>query len=133
MKFINPVGVKTREWQKARVGLVKEALVTGRLTLVSGALMGICQDCKKWRILTPDHIKKRSLGGLHEKSNIDWVCSWCHDKRDNQGDPMKKKPKSKKSAWEEPHKCRHCKAEISMLICPHCDKMSILLKSAVSR
>lgn len=89
--------------------------------------MGICQDCGKWRALTPDHVLKRSLGGSHEKSNIDWVCIPCHDLRDNMGDPKGKKPKSKKAVWEKSHKCRSCKAVISMLICPHCNQMSIYL------
>ncbi len=88
--------------------------------------MGVCQDCRKWRALTPDHVLKRSLGGSHEKSNIDWVCIPCHDLRDNMGDPKGKKPKSKKAVWEKSHKCRSCKAVISMLICPHCSRLSIL-------
>jgi hypothetical protein len=28
-------------------------------------------------------------------SNIDWVCWPCHDRRDNQGDPLKKKDRFK--------------------------------------
>lgn len=127
--MLRRIGKRGKEWQKARAKLIEEALLNGRLTLVNGVLEGICEDCGRWRPLTPDHRLKRSLGGLHEKSNIEWVCNsppdFCHDRRDNQGDPMKKKPKSKKAEWEKEHKCRHCRRVISMLVCPNCHKISI--------
>ena len=112
------------EWIKARQKLIKEALVEGRLAFVNDTLMGRCEDCGQFKPLTPDHNKKRSQGGSHDKSNIDWVCIPCHNKRDQQGDPMGKK-KSKKPAWQIRHKCRKCKFESSMYLCPSCREVSI--------
>ncbi len=118
-----------REWLKKRAELIKEAVSEGRLSMDNGYPEGNCKDCKHWHPLTPDHKIKRSQGGSHDKSNIDWICNFpgcmCHDKRDNQGDPMKKKPKSKKADWSKPHKCKKCKVEVSMLLCPHCKNVSV--------
>jgi len=122
---------KTKEWIKARTKLILEAVAEGRIEIIEGVVWGICEDCGRWKPLTPDHVLKRSLGGSHDKSNIDWVCNsypdFCHDKRDNQGDPMKKKPKSKKAGWEKSHRCK-CGRVISMLVCPYCGDMSLGIK-----
>ena len=116
------------KWLRARKKLIKEAEAEGKITTVNGTVEGICKDCKHWHHLTPDHELKRSLGGGHDKSNIGWVCNeppcWCHDKRDNRGDPMGKKSKSKKAKWEMDHKCS-CGQIVSMLLCPYCGKISI--------
>lgn len=118
---IRKVGKKGRAWVKARAKLIKEAVAEGRIEIIDGMIQGICEDCRRWKPLTPDHIIKRSQGGGHDKKNIAWVCIRCHDKRDNQ--PMSKK--SKKPNWKKEHKCKHCKKLISMLLCPFCRKISV--------
>jgi len=115
------MGKKGRAWIKERASLIKEAVAEGRIVIIEGEVQGICEDCGLWKPLTPDHIIKRSQGGSHDKSNIDWVCFPCHDKRDNR--PMSKK--SKKPGWAKEHKCKHCKLILSILICPRCGKVSI--------
>jgi 5-methylcytosine-specific restriction endonuclease McrA len=101
------IGKKTKAWIKARAKLVKDAIVEGRIVVRQGHGFpeGYCEDCNQWKELDPDHIKKRSQGGLDTKENIAWICRECHDKRDNRGDPMNKKitRSSKKAIWEQPH------------------------------
>ena|GEM_PF-5576338 len=117
-----------RAWIKIRAKLIKEAIIEGRIVVRQshGFPEGYCEDCNQWRQLDPDHIKKRSQGGSNDKSNIAWVCRECHNKRDNQGDPMNKKitRSSKKAEWELPHYCT-CGRTTSLLICNHCGKISI--------
>ena len=126
MAGLRQIGKKGKEWQKARKRLVKEALADGRVEMIDGVLQGICSDCGKWKPLTPDHRIRRGQGGAHTKSNIDWVCQYCHDLRDNMGDPRKKKPKSKKANWQKDHKCKKCKRWIGgFLLCPFCQRLSI--------
>jgi 5-methylcytosine-specific restriction endonuclease McrA len=84
-----------QDWTKARKEIINQSVAEGRITLRNGYPEGICEDCNQWKALTPDHRKKRSQGGQHTKENIDWVCWPCHDKRDNQGDPLKKKDRFK--------------------------------------
>jgi len=115
---------KSREWTVARKKLVKEALISGRIEVVDNTISGLCEDCGEWLALTPDHIRKRSQGGGHEGSNIDWVCIPCHNGRDNEGDPMGKKSRFKKPDWSKPHACIHCKKTTSMIICQHCGNLS---------
>jgi len=117
-------GKKYNEWMVARRALLKQAIKSGRIKMVDGHPEGLCEDCIKWKPLTPDHRKKRSQGGNHDQSNIDWVCVECHSKRDNQGDPMGKK-ETKKINWTKLHICVHCKYEISTLLCTNCGKISI--------
>ena len=119
------IGKKGRAWQRARAKLIKEALVEGRIEIIDGVVEGICSDCGKWRPLTPDHRKKRSQGGPHDKKNIDWICFTCHNQRDNQGDPMGKKVKSKKADWAKSHKCKKCKGITSQYLCHLCGKVSV--------
>ena len=119
-------GKKAKQWTKDRANLIKEATLEGRITIQNGYPEGICEDCGKWRPLDPDHRRKRSLGGSNDKSNIDWVCRSCHNKRDNLGDPMQKKEvKSKKADWQKEHKCKNCKVITSMYLCHNCGKASI--------
>ena len=113
------------EWAIEKRKRIAELKATGEYNIVGQKVYGICCDCNHYRLLKPDHKIKRSQGGKHDKENLDWVCKKCHDKRDNQGDPMKKKPKSKKADWQRPHKCASCKQVTSMLICPNCNKLSI--------
>ncbi|MCK9578811.1 HNH endonuclease [bacterium] len=126
---INKVGKKGKAWIKARAKLVKEAIIEGRIVVRQshGFPEGYCEDCNKWRQLDLDHIKKRSQGGLDTKENVAYICRSCHIKRDNQGDPMKKKitRSSKKAIWEQSHECRYCKRTVSMFLCPFCHKKSI--------
>lgn len=117
---------KMKIWPGERKKLIKQAIADGRIVVKyeHGFPEGICEDCKQHRQLDPDHRLKRSQGGGHTKDNIDWVCRSCHDKRDNQGDPMKKKQTStKKADWQKQHECAKCHRTISMLICPYCGKM----------
>lgn len=104
-----------------------ELKATGEYQVVGSKVFGICKDCVKFRELTPDHKRKRSQGGGHEKKNIDWVCVFCHDARDNQGDPMNKKPEkiSKKANWATPHHCKSCGRIVSMFLCNNCGKASL--------
>lgn len=37
----------------------------------------------------------------------------------------KEERKSSKADWSRPHKCKNCKQQISMLVCPYCGKMSV--------
>lgn len=120
-------GKKANEWARAKRILIKEAIANGRIEInENGNLQGFCEDCKKWKDLSPDHIKKRSLGGSHEKTNIAWVCFICHQKRDNQ--PMSKK-KNNKPVWQEAHKCISCKKITRFLMCNFCGKLSISAKT----
>lgn len=123
--YINQAGARHREWVKARAKLIKEAVEDGRLSIDNGYPEGICEDCKQWHPLTPDHRRRRSQGGEHTKENIDWVCVKCHRKRDQEGDPLGKKEKSKKAKWEVAHSCKHCKKTTEILICHHCKKISV--------
>jgi hypothetical protein len=41
------------------------------------------------------------------------------------GDPKGKKQKSKKSNWQQEHKCKNCKEMTSMFICHLCGKVSV--------
>lgn len=119
------LGKKTKAWIVARAILIKEAVKDGRIVIVYGKVMGLCEDCGRYLELDPDHRLKRSQGGSHDKVNISWVCQECHDKRDNKGDPMKKKiTTTKKANWQLPHPCKKCKRITSMLICNHCGNLS---------
>lgn len=122
-------GKKYKEWIEARDkpnGLIDQAIRDGEIRRLSnGRIVGYCKDCGRFKDLNPDHKIKRSQGGSHTKDNIDWVCHDCHMKRDQGGDPNKAKPPSKKADWTKLHKCKHCNANIMMLMCPDCGKMSV--------
>lgn len=122
------IGRKTKEWFKARRKLVGKLRKNDEYIVVGKSVFGICPDCGHHHQLTADHLIKRSQGGGHTEENIEWVCNaypcFCHDKRDNQGDPMKKKPESKKSEWSKEHICKNCKKMTSFLLCHHCHKLS---------
>jgi len=122
---IKKIGKKGREWQRARRKLVADLKKTGEYTIIGTNVYGVCLDCGRYKLLTPDHKKRRSQGGKHTKKDIDWVCISCHRERDQMGDPKKKKPKSKKADWQKKHRCRKCKAMISMFLCPFCGAQSI--------
>ena len=125
-KRLNPLGKKGKEWQEARDKLIEQGVKDGTLIKRSdGVVAGDCADCGQFKRLTPDHRKKRAQGGSNRKTNIDWVCWKCHDLRDNRGDPMEKKTKKTKVNWAKKHPCKNCKLPISMLLCPHCGKVSV--------
>ena len=129
--MLKKIGKKGREWLKARKLLVKELEKTGEYRIEGTRVYGNCKDCGHHHPtpLQPDHKIKRSQGGKHTKKNIDWICNYppcmCHDKRDNQGDPMSKKPKSKKADWQRPHKCKRCKVITSTYLCHNCGEVSV--------
>src|SRR5574343_110166 len=101
-------GKKQNEWIKSRAKIIKQAIIEGKIRInEEGNIYGCCTDCLKFRPLSPDHRRKRSVGGSNRYENIDFVCSECHDLRDNRGDPMGKKDKSKKANWQQNHKCRY--------------------------
>jgi len=123
--MINKIGKKGREWIKARAKLVKELEKTGEYQIEGTHVYGNCKDCQHYKLLTPDHKIRRSQGGKHTKKNIDWVCVECHRKRDQMGDPKKKKGKSKKPSWALSHKCKNCKMIVSSYLCHNCGKVSV--------
>jgi len=112
------------EWEKAKKDLIKDAIIEGRITYINKTLQGICEDCLLWKELTPDHRKKRSQGGSHDKFNIDWVCLNCHDLRDNMGDPKKKKETKEKAGWQKSHKCKKCGVITVLYLCHNCGQPS---------
>ncbi|MBM3253102.1 MAG: HNH endonuclease [Candidatus Omnitrophica bacterium] len=118
------IGKKTREWLAARKELLKLLKKEGYY-IHGDIIRGWCCDCGRYSILDPDHIIKRSRGGSHERENIELPCRRCHDKRDNQGDPMNKKPANKKASWQIKHKCKNCKVMTSQYLCHNCQKASI--------
>ena len=119
-------GKKHNAWVKARAKIIKRAVEEGRISInESGNIVGICTDCKKFRPLTPDHVKKRGVGGKDTYNNIEWVCWKCHNLRDNYGDPMGKKDKNKKSVWEKSHKCINCKQPTRQYLCHNCGMISV--------
>ena len=125
-------GKKTKEWVAAKRKLIADIGKTGEYKIEGRFVLGVCKDCNHYHQLTPDHKIKRSQGGTHDKSNIDWICNappcYCHDKRDNQGDPMKKKPeavKDKKPKWQLPHECKSCGRITYMFLCGHCGRASV--------
>lgn len=122
-------GKKYREWIEARDrpgGLIDQAIKSGEIRrLGNGRIVGYCPDCGRFKDLVPDHKIKRSAGGQHTAENIDWICVNCHMKRDQQGDPNKAKPASKKANWQTLHQCKECKAQVRSLLCTNCGRMSI--------
>jgi len=120
---LKKVGKKGKQWIKDRAKLIKEAVAEGRITIEHGYPEGICEDCRQWKKLEPDHIKKRSQGGKNIKNNIAWRCRKCHNKVDNM--PNSKKQKGKKPNWSQEHKCKSCGYIVRTLICSNCGKISI--------
>lgn len=119
------IGKKGIQWRKDRTKLIRDALLSGRIEIINNVIVGICEDCKRWKQLDPDHRKKRSQGGSNDKSNIDWPCRECHNKRDNMGDPKNKKIKMKKADWAVEHQCIRCKHLTRQLICDNCKQLSV--------
>lgn len=122
-------GRKTREWLSERKKRVDELRNNPNYKIEGSVVYGNCKDCLHWHKVDPDHLIKRGNGGSHDKDNLDWICNeypcFCHDKRDNRGDPINKKPKSKKPEWSKEHACKKCKQKTSFLLCNHCGKISI--------
>ncbi len=119
-------GQKYQEWVRERAKIIEGAISEGRIVINEDKnIVGKCEDCKEWRELSPDHRKKRSQGGTNDYRNIDWVCFKCHNKRDNMGDPNKKKIAKRKADWMSKHPCQFCKAIVSQLLCPNCGRLSV--------
>jgi len=128
--MLNKIGKKGKEWIKAKKKLIDGIRFNHKYQVIGEQVYGTCPDCFHYHKLTPDHLIKRSQGGGHEPENIEWVCNeapcFCHSKRDNMGDPKKKKPAtSKKADWQKVHTCKECKVECSSLICSNCGKLSV--------
>jgi hypothetical protein len=128
--MIRRCGKKAKQWVKDRAKLITEAVSEGKITIEHGHPEGICTDCGHWHRLDPDHRLKRSQGGKNDKANIDWICNeapcYCHNKRDNMGDPKGKKDRTaRKADWAVAHKCKNCKQTTSMLICHYCKEVSV--------
>ena len=130
--MIKRVGKKTKQWLIDRAELITQAVISRRIKIIGGKPWGICEDCKHWHMLTPDHKLKRSQGGKNDASNIEWICNapacGCHNKRDNLGDPLHKKKTNKlapKADWQSRHECKKCSWMVQTLICSHCGKISI--------
>jgi 5-methylcytosine-specific restriction endonuclease McrA len=119
------IGKKGKEWIRDRAGLIKEAVILGRIEIVEGEVKGKCEDCGEWQTLDFDHIKKRSQGGSNDKSNISTICRRCHNLRDNMGDPKHKKITKRKPEWMSKHACHLCGFRSSQLLCPGCGRVSI--------
>ena len=113
------------DWIKARAKIIRQVVEEGRLLIIGDHVEGICEDCNQWKIITFDHIQKRSQGGSHRRKNIDFVCLDCHSLRDNMGDPKGKKKTKNKPDWGKSHLCKHCKYPVVTLICNNCDQLSI--------
>lgn len=139
-RAINKAGRKARAWARDLKALEKEALLNGVFEIKEVEYMGkklrlrmgICCDCNHYKHLTPDHVIKRSQGGDNQTSNIDWCCRECHDKRDNQGDPMNKKTPGKQGskastgkAGKKFHPCKKCKQTTGMILCDKCGEISL--------
>lgn len=127
-------GKKTKEWQKAKPKLIKIYFEKG---------IKRCENCGSKFALSFHHRPSRvSQKAKHDFEHTRLLCQECHnyfeyndsaDKKlfakprgyNPKNKIMAKKTKSKKANWEVPHKCKHCKFESSMLICPKCGKMSV--------
>jgi hypothetical protein len=120
------IGKKGKQWIKDRKKIIAESLLSGRIVIRDGQIEGRCEDCKKWKVLDPDHRTKRSQGGSNDISNIDWVCRECHNKRDNMGDPGKKK--KDKHNWKVKHLCIQCKKWTRFILCENCGRISLRTK-----
>lgn len=119
------------EWIEAKKKLVKELDESGEYRIerdsegIITEVFGRCPDCGLFRSFNFDHLTRRSQGGRHNKSNLELVCSQCHQLRDQGGDPMNKKKGNKKVGWQKAHPCVACGKTTSLLICHHCNKLSI--------
>jgi len=114
---------KQDDWISDRAKLVKGAVLSGRIQIQSSEIVGVCEDCKQWKVLDPDHRQKRSQGGSNEEENIEWVCRKCHNEIDNM--PDSKKQKGKKAEWAKNHRCHLCKKWTRFLLCDKCGRMSV--------
>lgn len=121
---LKQIGKKGREWQRERKKRLKELEATGEYRIVDNTVFGKCKDCSEYHLLTPDHKVRRSQGGGHEASNLDWICIPCHRIRDQQGDPMNKKTDGKPKKKSKAPMCKHCGYPTHyMMVCQNCGKL----------
>lgn len=120
---MNLIGKKQRQWILDRARLIGYGVQTGAIQIVGGEVRGRCAICGEWKTLDPDHIKKRSQGGLNIPDNIRWICRECHEREDNM--PNSPKQSTKKAEWQKLHQCKNCKRFTSLLYCNFCGKLSV--------
>jgi len=132
------LGKKSREWQKEKPKLI-EIYLSEKITR--------CENCGSKFALDFHHRPKRSSQkAKHDFDHTRLLCQSCHDffeYNDNFDRKLfdkprgynpklkidimaeKEKTRSKKADWQKPHKCKHCKRIVSMMICPNCGKQSV--------
>lgn len=136
-------GRKTREWLKAKPKLIEIYKEKGIIK---------CEISNSSFALSFHHIDKRSsLKAVHTFEgtrllNQEWHAFCEYNKEANE--LLRKKPRGfkknyyrmfkemrnekqkriKKADWQRPHRCVHCGAITSMMICHHCGKISIKQK-----
>jgi hypothetical protein len=118
---LNPSGKKHNEWVRERRKRLQELKETGEYKVEGSLLYGNCSQCGKYGLLDLHHINGRLEG--HELENLKPICRKCHMKEHGVG--AKKTKTRKKANWEREHQCKHCKRVSSMLLCPHCGKISV--------
>lgn len=117
------MGKKANEWRRERRKRIRELVSTGKYIVDGDLLFGRCSRCHKWGLLDLHHKDGRSGFEPHRMANLEPICRSCHAEEHM---PSKdKKTNKKKAKWEMEHKCKNCKAVISMLLCPHCGKISV--------
>lgn len=128
------IGKKTKDWLKAKPKLIeeyKEKKITA------------CENCGSRFFMSLHHRPKRSTqNAKHDYEHTRLLCGKCHNWFEYHEEDDKKlfskkrgynpkdkikvgNNKSKKANWEIEHKCKHCKQIISLLLCPHCKKISV--------
>jgi hypothetical protein len=130
------LGKKMRDWLNEKPKLIKIYL-SEKITR--------CENCGSKFALAFHHRPKRSSQkAKHDFDHTRLLCQTCHDFFEYNDrldkklfakprgynpklkiDIMKKEKKNSKADWQKPHKCKHCRKIISMLVCPHCKQPSI--------
>lgn len=127
--MIRQRGKKGLEWQRERIKILKQLGKTGKYVIVKSLLYGNCKDCGRYKCLDLDHVEGRHGENPHALTNLDPICRICHIKRHNLNHMPQKEQKTDKSKakpnWQKDHICKNCKETISLLLCPHCGKISV--------
>lgn len=121
MRIIGKAGLK---WIKDRKKLIAKSLDEGRISFIFGTIQGICEICKEWKELDPDHIVSRGRGGNNNPENIQWICRDCHEEKHSMN-KKEKKERLKKSFSNIKHKCISCNQQTRFLLCEWCNRLSV--------